>query len=516
MKKILILLTAVVFCLACNKTPNSDDQPDYGMKLEVFDLHSSHCKVRVTPNDPDMYYFLGASLEDHFKENYGSLDDMKTAVGNFIETQIIMNSEVPVSELLHKGTYERDVTGLQPEENFIVFACFTNEFGEIVSDVEYIVDTAPAVTDSKNTFEIEIDQITATNATIFVTPSNDDDYVCFEMPQFVYADKTIEELEAFLLKNYSAFFPSYTFRGESMHSFDDKLEPDTEYMFIVFGYDGGITTPLTTKTFRTREPNDPTNVTFDIEVMEMTARTASVTFTPSDNSVSYLAIVADEDLLKPYGGATPNGVKLLIDMEIRQSIITGDCADRAEFAQYYTKRGEQTGKFSLIPEAKHYACAVCLDKDGNFASEVAIAEFIAPEEAETDASVTMSFDKYFDGDALAAYDESLYGDYPGSAVLPVNFRLTGAAVDAIYTVIPTANIESEGATEEDIRNILINRDFLDTYTFFIQDTEIIQLDWNCEYKLFAVAFDSDENFGKVVSQTIPAMTRDGASPVTEF
>ncbi len=515
MKKILIFISSVLFCLACDKTPK-DDQPDYGLKIEVLDLHSSHCKVRVTPDDPDLYYFLGVSLEDHFIENYGSTDDMKKAAGNFIETQIIMNSEVPVKDLLHKGTYERDVTGLQPDENFIVFVCFTNEFGEIVSEVEHIVESAPPVRESKNTFIIEIDQITATNATVFVTPSNDDDYVCFEMPEFVYADKTIEELEAFLLKNYSAFFPSYTYRGEIMHSFDDKLDPDTEYMFIVFGYDGGITTPLTTKTFRTKEPNDPTDVTFEIAVRELTARSASITFAPSDNSVSYLAVVAEESQLAAYGGGTPDGIKLLIDMEIQKSIFNGDCADRAEFAQYYVKRGEQTGNFSLIPEAKHYACAVCVDKEGNYASEVAIVEFTAPKEADTDAGVSMTFEKYFDGDALAAYDASLYGDYVESAVLPVNFALTGSAADAIYTVIPTANIEAEGATDDDIRNILINRDFLGTYTFFIQEKEIIQLDWNCEYTLFAVAYDAKENFGKIVKATIPAMTKEGASPVTEF
>ncbi len=511
-----MFLVAAVLCAACDKPNNSDDQPDYGMKIEVLDLHSSHCKVRVTPDDPDMYYFLGVSLEDHFLENYGGTDDMKTAVGNFIETQIIMNSDVPVSDLLHKGTYEREVTGLRPDENFIVFACFTDELGTITGEVEYTVETAPAVAESTNTFNIEIEQITATNATVFITPSNDDDYICFEMPQFVYADKTMEELEAFLLKNYSPFFPSYTYRGEHMHSFEDKLDPDTEYMIIVFGYDGGITTPLTTKKFRTKEPNDPTNVTFGIQVVELTARSASITFSPSDNSVSYLAIVADEDLLKAYGGATPQGVKTLIDMEIRQSILVGECADRAEFAQSYTKRGEQTGNFSLIPGAKHYACAVCVDKDGNYASEVTIAELTAPQETETDASVTMTFSKYFDGDALAAHDAESYGDYAGSAVLPVNFALTGSAVDAIYTVIPTANIDKEGATDDDIREILINKDLLDTYTFFIKDKEIIQLDWNCAYTLFAVAYDADENYGKVVKASIPAMTKDGASPVTEF
>ena len=74
-----------------------------------------------------------------------------------------------------------------------------------------------------------------------------------------------------------------------VHSFDDKLDPDTEYMIIVFGYDGGLTTPLFTEKFRTLKPNDPTDVTFEITYGNLTARSASVTFKPSDASVAYFS-----------------------------------------------------------------------------------------------------------------------------------------------------------------------------------------------------------------------------------
>ena len=116
-----------------------------------------------------------------------------------------------------------------------------------------------------------------------------------------------------------------------------------------------------------------------------------MTFIPSDNSVSYLAIVVDEATLERSGGATPEGVKKLIDKEIQKAILFGDCDNRAEFAQYNAQRGKQTGSFGLVPGMKHYACAVCVDTDGEYASEVGIAEFEAPAEGSTDAAVTASF-----------------------------------------------------------------------------------------------------------------------------
>lgn len=114
---------------------------------------------------------------------------------------------------------------------------------------------------------------------------------------------------------------------------------------------------------------------------------------------------------------------------------------------------------------KHYACAVCVDSKGEYASEVAIAEFDAPAEESTDASVSASFSKWFDGDDLATADPEAYGDYAGWAVLPVSFTLGGSATEALYTIYPVSVLEEEGATEEDIRELLLNNDLLGTYNF---------------------------------------------------
>lgn len=509
----LFLTAGAFFSVACSEVNDENDDKQKGFEIEILDLHSSYCKVRITPESENEPYFCGVATEEYLS-TFGSMDDMLTTATNFIETTILENGDVEISGLMKTGVYEREVTGLQPEQKFVVFVCHTDETGAVTSEVEFVVEETPSLVSSQNSFEIEVDQITATSAMLFITPSNDDDYVWLEFPDYVYEGMTMDELEEFLLKNYKPFFALHTNSGDMVHSFDDKLTPDTEYMIIVFGYDGGLTTPLFTKKFRTLTPNDPTDVTFDFEYGTLTSRSASVTFKPSDNSVSYLAIVVDEERLGDEVSA--DAVKDLIDNQIDQAIALGDCEDRAEFVMYYSQRGEQTGNFSLKPGLKHYACAVCVDVEGNYASEVAIDEFTAPSENDTDASVSVSMLKYFDGDALAALDEEEYGDYAGWAVVRLKFDLENGAANAIYTIYPVSIIEEEGATDEEIRELLLDDELLGVYNFSAESLTEVLLEWNCDYRLYAIPFDADENTGKMISFDIPSLSKSEASPAEDY
>ena len=511
-----LALVALVLAACDGKLPGEDVPPPTNdlFQIEILDMHSSHCKVRVTPADPEWQYFCGVATEEYLK-TFGDLDDMQTVAANFIETMILENSDVAIADLMKRGVYEREVTGLQPEQRFVVFACHTNELGEVTSDVEAVVETTPALEQVQMAFEIELDQITATSAMLFITPTTDDEYVWLEFPEEVYKDMTMDELQEFLLKNYKPFFPLHTNTGEMVHSFDNKLDPDTEYMIIVFGYDGGLTTPLFTEKFRTLKPNDPKDVTFEISYNSLTARSASVTFKPSDASVAYFAIVAGEDELERNGGPTADGVKKLIDKEIKKAILVGDCEGRAEFAKYYAQRGSATGSFSLKPGMRHYACAVCVDAAGEYASEVAICWFDAPEEGATDASVSASVLKYFDGDALSASNAS-YSDFAGWAVVRLKFVLGGSATDAIFTIYPVDVLEQEGATDEDVRALLLDDSLLGEYNFNIEALTDVQLEWGCDYRLYAIPLDASENSGELFKLDILALSKAGASPVSEY
>ena len=152
-----VILVAAFVALACE--PQKDPvKVDSKFEIEVFDLHSSHCKVKIVPSDPDAPYFCGVATEEYLS-TFGPLDDMHATATNFIETMLLENSDLSISELMKTGVYEREVTGLQPEQSFVVFVCYTGEMGEVISDVESLTTVTPALEQVDNYFEIEIDQI---------------------------------------------------------------------------------------------------------------------------------------------------------------------------------------------------------------------------------------------------------------------------------------------------------------------------------------------------------------------
>ena len=69
---------------------------------------------------------------------------------------------------------------------------------------------------------------------------------------------------------------------------------------------------------------------------------------------------------------------------------------------------------------------------------------------------------------------------------------------------------------EKIRELLLDNELLGEYNYFIESKVDVQLEWNCDYRLYMIALDENENAGELVSMDIPALTRTGASPISEF
>ena len=141
--------------------------------------------------------------------------------------------------------------------------------------------------------------------------------------------------------------------------------------------------------------------------------------------------------------------------------------------------------------------------------------FDAPAEGATDASVSASVLKFFDGDALSASNTS-YSDFAGWAVVRLKFELGGSATDAIFTIYPVDVLEQEGATDDDIRALLLDDSLLGEYNFNIEALTDVQLEWGYDYRLYAIPFDASENTGELFKRDIPKLSREQASPISEY
>jgi hypothetical protein len=129
--------------------------------------------------------------------------------------------------------------------------------------------------------------------------------------------------------------------------------------------------------------------------------------------------------------------------------------------------------------------------------------------------VSASVLKFFDGDALYASNPS-YSDFAGWAVVRLKFVLGGSATDAIFTIYPVDVLEQEGATDDDIRAMLLDDSLLGEYNFNIEALTDVQLEWGCDYRLYAIPLDASENTGALFKLDIPALSRKQASPISEY
>ena len=57
---------AAVLSMGCDPQEKPVDIEKEPLTIEIHDLHSSYCKVTVTPEDSDTPYFLGVSTEVYF------------------------------------------------------------------------------------------------------------------------------------------------------------------------------------------------------------------------------------------------------------------------------------------------------------------------------------------------------------------------------------------------------------------------------------------------------------------
>ena len=481
--------------------------------IEVLELRSSMVNLFVAPENLQGYYWFGVITREYLA-SFGPLEDISSAISAYLASRLAEYPDVDPVELLERGDLLRDVIGLQPEMSIVVFACEADERGQITSPIKAIGLTTPPVTPSDNILNVEVSQVTATNAQLKITPSNNDPYVWMELPEELYLGKSNEELKAFLLKYYSSFFPLHTSRGELTHTFSDNLEPDLGYMILAFGYDGGMTTDLFTTTFRTLPAGDPSQTTFDFEINKLSSRSVDVTVIPSDPSVQYLAILAEESLLEEYGGVNSESFLTLINEQIDLAIRWGECEDRAEFAESYAHRGNTDINWYLTPGATHYMGAVALDREGNFATEAILEQVVAPEVELSNALVEARYSTYFDGSQLYELDPENYADYAGCAVLPISFVLNDEAAYAIYTILDPASLE--GVSDDQLISLLLNGEYLDELTFFTQNRVDVLLDWEQEYILCMIAMDRNDYAGALVKQTISPLTLSGASSIDQY
>ena len=162
------------------------------------------------------------------------------------------------------------------------------------------------------TFAIQVSDITATAATVSVTPSIDTvPYLESVVPANLLEEyKTVDSLARGLVEYYQSQGATYDqlvkngyiLRGKDVYTYD-ALTPETEYLVLACGVDSTLTftTPIASKTFKTTKMEIKENVTITSDKAELTDYTAYGMFMVAltDSTAGYnFAITVETDTLE--------------------------------------------------------------------------------------------------------------------------------------------------------------------------------------------------------------------------
>ena len=120
--------------------------------------------------------------------------------------------------------------------------------------------------------------------------------------------------------------------------------------------------------------SDPTKLTFKIEVSNIEAQSATITVTPSIDTVAYYWAYASQAVLDYYQMTAAEYCADDLEYYMGQGYGYADLAEAGLIV-----KGKDTYEAKVDPETKYYVYACAVDQDLKILSEVTVADFTTPE-----------------------------------------------------------------------------------------------------------------------------------------
>lgn len=481
-------------------------QGNITFEFEVSDKDAD-VAVKITPSHDGVAYYWNIITKDDLLE-YGS--DIAEAAVAFVEADI--QDLLEYEEISSRSEYHEwysdmnEITSLiegSAYTDYVIFAYKWDENCNKVGDVAYTEYKTGGVSPSDNQITVEIGEPTQSTIYIKIQTTNEDPYVMMAEPSSTFAGMNDEQIFESILARYGTYFIwNYIYNG-SMAGTLSQMEPDTDYTLIVFGYKNGVmTTSMLKKSFRTLVAGDPEDCVFNFELIQAKPNSAYVLITPSDPSHWYYWYIYP-------ASATADDVK----NDIIETIDEWYDKDFNEFSNYELVQGESEGEvIYLSPETDYKVAAVIMDDEtGQFLSDVHFSEpFTTPEAIVADINVTAGFDRFYDGDQIAAALPD-YDMFKGYALVPVSIDIEGAYAEYYYTIFAY----EDGLEDPERFPDSMLHDSLMEYGIYYQTTTDFRATWDTDLMIAAVACDYEGNFSPVYREKI-RLSKSEASPADEF
>lgn len=492
-------VTKVVF-----KTPNVPGLVcDFKVSTSV---ENNSVIMSVVPSDKDIKWYLctmpkaqydyyvtdeeGYQMsESYFYEYYFQQDINTLLQQGYTEQQV-------VDALIHSGDLQLEAKGLKEHTEYYILIAgliLDDEGIVICTDVQREGYTTEGAQQSAMTFDIEVWDIGQMEASFRISPSNDKDKYCALVAPWDGVS-TAEEQMYRIVEQWGGWMDVMSNdRGMVEHAGANTFKlpaADTDYYIIAFGYDGGITTEASMKTFRTLPGGSLDEVEFAITASNISPYGLTMNVTSSDPTIYYVpgACVAEEydeaTFVKYeeeafdyyYAGSKDFNPSITICEVLDQYYYNGNCSVQVS---------------GLLPDTEIMAYIYALDVHTGKVVKTFTFDGVACTDTLGVANPTIELVGYFSGDEEAG---SVFGDAAatkGKAITVVKYN----DLDDVRTLFTTM-VEgdcSNPAAYPDTQLWSIAEGYWKTcktsspYTFYLADWNVVQT---------ALAYAAD-NSGKV-------------------
>ena len=464
--------------------------------------------VTITPSHDGVPYYWNIMDEATYEEWGGSMPDAAQALIDWDIQDLLDLDYISSVEEYREWYSDNSEINTQIEclsdTKYIIYAFKWDENCQVSGDVEYVWHTSESVSASDNVLTVSVSNPTQSTFEVEVNTTNNDPYVIMAEPSENWAGMTDAQIFKYIMDNYGTWFiTDYICEGDVKGNFT-HLDVGTEYTVIAFGYEAGVrTTDIVRENISTLPAGDPKDCTFEFEVKEIKSTSIVASVNPSDAGhyyywMAYESHVGAEDVKE----------------SIRKTINNSYWGDLWEFAYYELSMAYSEARISYLkPDTEYRLAAVVMDDDtGDFLGEVIFSEPFRTEKMKiADIDVKATFDKYYDGDALAAAVPDTYNQYIGYAYLPVTMTIDGEYSEYYYTVFSYVDGLEDPEVYPDAslyESLMMNGVY---YALSVN----FRANWDTPMVLAAMAVDHEGNYSKVYRHMF-TLTRDGASPIEDI
>ena len=246
------------------RTPADDGE--LSLTCTIDELTPSHATYTIHANQSnDAYYqfMMPESTYNAMIEQYGNLQNHDqawwTELAKYQENATW--EDIMHMQMVH-GTKtfqsEEIINSLEPQTSYVIYYYGIDDNGNITTEIGTKKFTTPKPSESANSFTISDIEVKYGSVLFTVTPKNNDKYFASAQPAQMVNDRlangmTMREIAQNVINvqaNYNPNFEDMIYTGEQRIECGCSLV-DTDYIIIVCGYDGGVSTDVTTADFHT-------------------------------------------------------------------------------------------------------------------------------------------------------------------------------------------------------------------------------------------------------------------------